>query len=473
MANEKHIVRSIIEPSIQLDTLSIYDTEEGTSLKGGYVTSDNKLSKQFGAVLPYIRINKYTFMSDDIIDVVLSIRGTRPTLRCTISVSDKSFYSKYYPKDGDLISVMIRSKDDSLKPIRNDYEITNVSNFSRGPEGSTDDTITISGSLRIPNLDAEKCFAKEGTSMEALIATCNDLGIGFSTNEVNTNDKMTWICPFDTIDDYIFDIIKASWKDKDSFFTYFIDQYYHLNFINANPLFSEQAETDNGILFNNFTNDYSAGNSIMKDNNLLLLSNIAEFKGTSNYVKSASLNNYSAAINLTEGYKRYAQYYDNLIKEYQSIYVDPITSPGSENDNIILKGRKNEDFYLTQIKHKWLGILYGNGDNCHEKYLYAQIHNYQNLIHLNKLVLKIELEQINPNLRRGQVIPYIHTVRSDYSRKDVNTPDFIKDQNSIGLTIDKFYSGYFTINAIDIIYRNGQFYQTLDLIRREWPTPVK
>lgn len=473
MANEKQLIRSITEPTIELDDMSMIDVEEGTSKDAGFAKSDNKISKQLGAVLPYIRINGFSFQGEDIIEATISVRGNRPSFRCTVYVSDKSFYSKHYPKDGDLASVLVRSKDDKLKPIRNDYEITNVSNYSKGPEGSTEDTLSISGLLRIPGLDAEMCFSKKGTSMEALVSTCHDIGLGFSSNEVNTADTMSWICPFNTVNDFIFSVVNASWKDTSSFFHYFIDQYYHLNFVNVNPLFSEQAETDDGILFDNFTNDYSAGNSTMKTTEKLLLSNISEYEGTSNYVKSASINNFSAAINIREGYKRYVQYYDSLIKEYQSIYVDPITSPDAENNSIILKGRKDEDFYLKQVKHKWMGILYGNGENCHEKYLYAQIHNHQNLVHLNKIVLKVELGQFNPNLRRGMVIPYIHTIRRDRTRKEANTPEFITTQDSIGMTIDKFYSGYFKINSMDIVYRNGEMFQTLDLIRREWPTPVK
>lgn len=472
MANENQIIRSVLDPSIQLDEMSMVDNEEGTDDSEGNITSARKMSKQAGAVAPFIRINGYTFPVEDILESKLSVTGSRPSFSFTARVSDTSFYSINYPKDGDLINVMIRSKDDSLKPIRNDFEILGLNNISRGAEGSYNDRITLSGLLRIPKFTDELCFSKKGSSIKTLIDTCNDLGLGFSTNEISTNDEMTWVNPFGSYEDYLYEITSASWKDSNSFFSYFIDQYYHFNFVNMEPMFSQKAEIEEGLLISSFVNDFSSDSYLAKAKRELVLTNLEDASTTNMYVKNASLNNYSSHINMNEGYKRFVRYYDNLLKEYQNLFVDPLKTNDSEKDSYVFKGRKGEDFYKTQNRTKWMGVLYGTGDNCHNNYLYARVHNHHNNVHLNKMELELTLQSPNSSIRRGQVIPYIHTIQMSAGRKEATTPKGMRIDD-IRYTVDPFYSGFFYVNGMEYIYRNGTFEQSLSLIRREWPIPVK
>ena len=81
--------------------------------------------------------------------------------------------------------------------------------------------ISFSGILRIPNFYAETCKSiKNKSSFEALLDIATDLKLGFVSNDVNLTDKMTWINPWNTNENFIKDIVKHSYKDVDSFYDY-------------------------------------------------------------------------------------------------------------------------------------------------------------------------------------------------------------------------------------------------------------
>lgn len=491
MAKENQLIRSVLEPSIILDKIVATDVEQGTASNMGSPSSPVKYSKQYGGAFPLVQINSRVFDSEAITRMEIRCVGYRPTASVTVIIRDKSFYSVSYPKDGDLLSLFIRSKDDLFKPIRNDYDITNVTvNTTAGGGENSPETMTVTGVLRIPGLDAQKCFSKKGSAYDALMQASSDLLLGFSSNEVDTQDMQTWICPFETVADYIHNVSSSSWKDNKSFFTYFIDHYYHVNYVNVDPLFSEKADIDEGMALNLMTTDYGKDSEQGKQIGKIVLSNWDEISDTAMHIDSYALQNYSASINLRDGYKKYVQYYDSILKEYQSIFVDPISSPGAEDDQIILKGRPNEDFYLSQVTHKWMGIQYGkNAENAHDKINYAKIQNYQNLVHLNKMVLNVKLQGCNFNLRRFQVIPVVIVIKTDITRKKINEPIDDSHQKSIPnsnepnrtqpaidseqtpIAIDKFYTGFYVVRDIVYTYNKGQFRQECSLIRREWPTP--
>lgn len=491
MANEKQLIRSFTEPTIILDDIVKEDTEDGTSDATGNPSGNIKLTKQQGGVTPLVQIINTVFMGDDILYFNLNSSGDIPTLSVEVIVRDKSFYSNSYPKDGDIVSIFIRSKDDTFHPIRNDYDITSISIDSREGGGENAyETMMIYGKLRVPDYDATKCFSLKGTSMDALLKTATDLKLGFASNEVETGDEQVWLCPFEKTKDFIHDVTMSAWKDTKSFYSSFIDHFYKLNFVNVEPIFSEDTEVEESMILNLYSNDYGKDNELSKSIGKTIVTNWDELSGTPNYMLNYSLVNNAASINLEHGYKRYISYYDALIQENTVSFVDPITTPGAENEKVLLKGRPLEKFYLSQVEGKWMGIQYGeNGENTHDKFNYAKVNNFQNSMHIKKMGLKLTLQNINFNIRRYQSIPVIIVIKRDDVRKFINQPEDETGANSqpnenepnrtkaalkadeIPFTIDKTVSGFYMVDSISYRFEKGEFRQDITLYRREWPVP--
>lgn len=481
MPNEKQIVRVLTEPTIVLDDLKFVDTDS---------KMPEYASKQYGGAFPLMQINNYPIPPDAITNLRISISGDIPTMNATIIVRDKSFYSTSFPKDGDIVTIFIRGKVEPFKPIHNDYEITAVDIYS--PAGSREydyDTMNISGVLRVPGYDAVKCFSKNGTSMNAVLKVATDLKLGFASNEVDTADHQSWICPFNKVKDFLHETTLASWKDEKSFYTYFIDHYYYLNFVNVEPFYSEKPDIEDAIATLRMSNDYGKDSVMHSGLTKNILSNWDEVSQTQFYLTSHSLINNTSSINLQYGYKCYAQYYDGLLKDEQSLFIDPKTTEGAENTKQLLKGRPRENFYLKQINTKWMGVQYGkDGENCHPKYNYAKVTNFQNNIHLNKMGLRVTIANPNFNLRRMQTIPVVIMVQSDAIRKIVNVPteemDGSIDKNSnnvktkdavsandVPFLPDRTISGFYVVHSIDYVYDSTGFRQECILLRREWDVP--
>ena len=290
MPNEKQLIRTLTVPTIVLDDITAMDVEAGTAKQLGDPAPElaPKYSKQYGAVIPLIQILGKVFEDDQVISMELSSVGPIPYCTATFAVNDKSFYSSFFPKDGDLMTVFIRSKDDVFKPIRNDFEISNISINPKRGEDSTD-SMTISGALRIPGFDAIKCFSKKGTSMKALMQTATDLKLGFATNEVDTDDDQVWICPFEKTRDFIANTALASWKDKDSFYTYFIDPFYILNFVNMEPLLGGETEIDEALSIDLLSNDYGKDSEQAKQKSKIILTNWTEVQKTPFFLSKFAL----------------------------------------------------------------------------------------------------------------------------------------------------------------------------------------
>jgi hypothetical protein len=484
MANEKQLVRALTEPTIVLDEIRSFTDEQSADEKAQNTTSAVKTTKQMGAVTPVVQILSKVFVGEEVTSFSISMGSGLPTCSVKILITDKSFYSRAYPKDGDLMSIFVRSKDDVFKPIRNDYLITSVSISAR--EGANEDayeSMTVDGELFVPGYKAIKCFSKKGTSFKALMQVATDLKLGFASNEVDTTDEQSWICPWERTMDFIDDVTNSAWKDENSFFYSFVDPYYYLNFVNVEPLFGDETEIEETMMIDLLSNDYGNDNVQTKRPGKTVISNWEDQAGTPFYIKKHSLFNNSASVNLRNGYKRYVLYYDALLKESQSVFVDPKTTEGAEEDKMLLKGRPNENFYLDQIQANWFGVQYGeNGENCHEKYNIAKVQNYQNLVHLGKMGVDVVLQSLNPNLRLMQSVPLIIVVKRDATRKSANAPVDQKEEASgdpanpvdpmdMPFTIDKTVSGFYVVWGMEYVFRQGEFRQHLKLVRREWPTP--
>jgi hypothetical protein len=307
-----------------------------------------------------------------------------------------------------------------------------------------------------------------------------DLQLGFASNETSTNDEMTWIIPYDTYDKFINDVVSASYKDEESFYTAWIDHYYNLNFINVNNQFSEEPEVDAGLDVQALLRDYESNQEVGSGEMSVILTNLTDMQGHSMFIQKYTLLNKAGRVDIDNGYRRFAQYYDYTFdteefeEKYQSFQVESLNTEGAEDSKNALKGRKDEGIFETHNKYKWLGTQYSNiGEtgNVHDNYSFARIQNWQNNEELSKMDLHVVLHQTNFNLYRGQRVPILIVIEGNETRSKTAIPEAERDNQTLAWVPDKFLSGYYYIKGIKYKWMSStsDFSQELFLSRREWP----
>lgn len=472
MALERKIL-SITKPTILLDQMDMVDT----SAPNAAMKSTENEFKKAGFLYPLVGINKYQFDASEVTRFRLDFTGFMPEVSINVVSGNGIFLSKNFPKDGDPVSIFIRSKMDEFKPIRADFEITSINSAPSFDNTGEVIQFTIDGILRIPGIFADHCKAfSDKTSFDTLQAVANDLTIGFASNETLTSDQMKWLCPFDSYHKFIKDVTAASYKNDDSFFGAFIDCHYFLNFININNQFSDDYEDIDALDSFSENTDFYNDQSITKFNTKLVLCNHKNFMGSSNYIEKYTLLGNSGQVVIENGYRRYTQFYDNFFKadlpkdKYQSFFVESLNTDGVR-DKILNKGRIKEDFYNNTNKYKWLGnqMSLPKG-NAHENHIYARVHNWQNIQDLEKMMLYVVLSKPNFNIYRGQRIPVVIINMGNTMRQKSTQDEGASAEDRISR--DKFLTGYYMVHGIKYYWDAiGGFKQELLLTRREWPIP--
>jgi len=486
-AVERNIL-TVIEPTIELDELEVIDVESGTENSQG--TSMKEKPTKFTSMIPIIRVNGYDVQGDRLEMFELSCTGFYPTCRFSFYDRDGMFTARYYPKDGDIIQVYIRSQgnETTFKPIRIDFTVEDIKPLGGGGSTNTASPLMIEGRMHVPNLFTEKVQFQDNTSWNSLLSVAEELQLGFASNEEDTADQQTWTNPYDTAETFIQDITSNSYLNDDSFFTAYIDPYYYLTFVNANKLFGQEDDLETSQMFSqNAMDTMGSGDEAESDYEFPnMLSNMIQFQGTARYISKYQQVNKSGQISKNNGYKRYTQYWDLEAKEFVSEFVDPLTNdtPGmipATKGRVIngeVEGPRND-----QVKFKYLGT---QGDNVHENYYYASILNFQNLAEMNKFGMVLELDTINPAMLRYsriycQILEFASNVKStltapendedvpnDSQRRKESPDNVASDKTSQNGIINEYLTGFYVITGIEyILTKPGGLRQRLHLRRRE------
>jgi hypothetical protein len=487
------------EKNILLDELSLPSQPTPNSQ-----TIENKVSLQY----PLIKINDYIIGESEIGLFEIDSTGFIPKVLLKVNFMNKLFLSKEAPKDGDIISVAIRNKNDVLKSIRNDYVITSVVSSENNTAGSAGPTMTFFGVLFIPFVSSNKFnFSFEGTSFEAMKKLAKDLGLGFATNENNTDDKQVWLSGYSTLAEFMSATIERSWKDNASFYNLWIDIYYNLNFVNVNSqLMSSEDEIDSGAWLNNIDHEHDWGSKTKQSESSVtakVFSNYDGYESSPFYIRQWKAINNSTKITFEVGSKLNCNIFEHNQKLYDdpdstknwSIPLEPTYDENKINKYILLRGRATQDpslrgndlakanysFPDIYIKNPWMGIQYTISNptddnlkwdgNHHRNYLRAKVQNLINNKELEKLNVQITVKGLNMNVIKGDKTPIV------LINKD-GVQGAMANKESAGLDyLEQFYSGWFYVPGFKIKYKPEEtsslsnFSQVFTLSRREWPPP--
>lgn len=513
---------SLIEPDfknkIKLDELIMEDGESEAAAGSADASSstnqapnmNGKASSRVGAYIPMLAINSTVFKEDELQSMELSLEDKVPTIFVMLKDQDNKFATQA-PLDGDVISLYLRPPDeDNQRPIRIDFNIITIDSnvYSR--------VYVINGVMKLPEFYKEFCKSfPSDTSFNHLQTLCEEVGIGFASNEEATIDTQPRICAYDTYETFVNDTVFTTYKDDDSFFDWYIDPYYYLCLVNVHKQFSLEDTTEDvnissshptsGIptLDNTPTPDSTKGSLILTNNTMMAEKNV--------YIERYTLKNKSGRAWLANGYKRYAQWFNVGESEstFEEVFVDPLTTPGSENDFILLKGRKLDgSFYSTMNKYKWLGkqAPVTEQGNVHEHYCFSKVLNHQNLVEITKTTLEVQLAGMNFYIYKYMRIPV--TIYESNNPKasmimqkrneDLGEPNTDSDEaknTPLGQLTptpyqpqdtesapkqneqvkNEFLSGYYLVTSVTYTYdpKDPPIKMNLTLSRREWPIPAK
>jgi hypothetical protein len=503
---EECIIRSLLKPTIQVDDMIVEDAFQGTSENMGDqkgVESGYQVQNTLGTTYPFIMINAVAFNTGDIYDFEIDSTEFIPTLRLEIILDGTNTGFKFtsVPKDGDLVNVFVRAKADAFKPIRNDFLITRV-DISPGVSQGQGGTLTILGELFIPHIHDEVLKSYSGTTFEVLQNVAKDLGLGFATNETFTDDSQRWLCAGDSLYNFINHVAGHAWKNEQSFYKVFIDNYYHLNFVNVNPQVAGDGRIEVALLdasqFRDVYNDKDQMSESSQKTTAKMLTDISSLKDTNMFIKQYGIENNSSFISKKWGYKSFSQFFDYQSLQFWNIFVDPLITEGAADKKILLKGRSFkkypdgksvETYWQTQNKRYWQGVQY---EDVHDKYYYAELWNTRNNEELEKMYMIAHVERWNPNIYRGEKIPVLVYSQSNVNaRRQNTTPEEVSDTIDSGseanMTANQIYSGFYMVDGMKITYsmvpgttnftanaptNNVPSYtEIFYLKRREWPVP--
>lgn len=487
--NLKKTIVQRIAPRIFLDELSIIDASKNKNpeqMVKGRIRDDSK----FGLSVPYMLINNTPIKIINYFKVDLT--GKIPKFILNFKTSDDKFIFSSYPKDGDLLSVYIKSISKEYKPLRVDFIINKVvAPLSAPPNLDSDNASTrsmgfnlnfvIEGEMYIPRLyrDISRSFPNK-TAQEVLLEIAGELGLGFASNEKNTSDSMNWICPNISYHDYIKEVTDGAWKDEEDFFDYWIDEFYNINLVNMNRQFNEENKVETIRMPINRLGD-TKGN--MGDDNIdyseldfpLVLSNDPKYDGYPIFIKAFSIENNTGNINKIQGYFTDVQFYDDEIisdkplNKFFNYAIETVTTKNPNSRSLLYKGRMKETSYKEEIKKNWMGVQYF--DNYHRNYQQALLQNKINNRDSKKMILKVELDNYSPFIYRGQNIAV--TIVSKNSIGVIPGMKNAVDDDPLGgvlpsTLINHFLSGNYVVIGSEIEYKLGRMTHVLHLSKREW-----
>ena len=477
-----------------------------------------------GRDYPIIKINSYILGVSEISHMEISIQDFLPHISLEIKTSTNSLTGVNMPKDGDLVSVFMRTPNPNLPTLRADFIIMKINISEVNYTKKVDRRYTkyfIQGDLYVPKMTSQvDQFAFCGTSKEAVIDFCQRFKLGFAyTDPENTKDKQVWLCYSNTPEEYIKSVVEHSWKDETSFFDCWIDQFYRLNFINVNDILGRKLTDDGnmaeGEMMSVLATQWIDGERVTNNTSEKrlgpkLFTNAVWMENQSWYITGYKPYNRSSQITLNEGTKLEAEFFlvnqalfDAMEVQDTSVLCEPAYNPEKLSTHIILRGRtgqsmdsmkqaNNGDFVDIYRRCPWYGPQYVMSEsdqksedknnlkwsgNLHQNYYRAEAHNRINLVELNKMNIELFFDGLNFDIQRGEKIPVmLFDQNGVLSAKNRQNTALEKDQ-LVGLDMMLMYSGWFMIDSISYIYDPQEdpmltnYRTVVKVTRREWITP--
>ena len=402
----------------------------------------NNIADSIGA-MPFVSFMGAPIQDRDIYALKIYHSGIIPMCSMTFMDSQNFIKNMAAVQDNSSFEVFINAKSPSLKSIHLKFKTSSFKDMTGGLYGVTG-TLDVSGLYRI------KYGTMNGTSFQVLRDICKEIGLGFNSNIINTNDSMTWRFDGSKIFESMEKIMTHSYLSDTSYISGYIDYYYCFNYVDVEKESIRDISNDVGIETGVDQGEATKVSRIKFNNETKMNKSCFYFSQDIRYKNNAT------RVSLNTGNKSIFKAYDRSSKNIQIFSIDSLTSDGSKS--IILKGSKydTEEFNNNSTTN-YMGKM--DLDNIHKNYLYAPILNERNLLDMKKLEMKIKLPSHNLNVYKLQKVDVtvINTTTSPTDIKPINWRQ----------------SGEWTIS--DIVFKfdtentKKVFTQEISLMRKEIP----
>jgi hypothetical protein len=414
--------------------------------------------------MPYVVFNGITIETKDINYIKLTNDGYMPYIEMTFSDPTNKIFDQNYPLDQQVISILIKSNETLLMPIRMDFLVKEFSAIKSKGGDSDDKSYYLRGELDIPYIIKNASF--KGTSYDVLKQIADEADLGFASNINQTNDNMTWVnCGIDYVREQIPEIVKRSYISDNTFTWAYIDFWFNLNFIDIEKQLSLSTNEDKNL---------SGNESISGEQSTipLVLSNHPNYNMTNQYFDKFYLFNNATEVNYDLGYNPHIYYYKTRERNIVDVLLDTISTKGDKNDKIVLKGLPdNNNYAVDQNKNYFLGK--NDSENSHQNYLYAEQLNYHNFEFLQKVRMNITLKKLNFQLYRFQPVSVqLYKLRElDPNPNAITSADIQSGKDTDQYKLNERLSGDWLIIGINYSYtrkgQNDSLVQEITLAKRE------
>ena len=373
------IIAQIDQPTIKLPPME-FDKKVNDSNAG-------LIADSIGA-MPFVNYMGSPIQDRDIQNLKIYHDGIVPKCKMTFIDSQNLMRTVGAPQEDSKFEVFINAKSNNLKSIHLKFKVEVFKDMGSG-------LYAIEGALDIDLLYRINYQTMMGTSFEVIRNLCKEIGLGFNSNILNTNDSMTWKFNGKKNFESISEIVKHSYISDSSFMAGYIDYYYCFNYVDVEKESIRDISNDVGV--ETGVDQIDTISKVVK----LQLINEPSMNKSCFYFNQYTTQNNATELAIKNGNSTIIKSYDRSKKTMQIFNIDAFTSDGSKS--LILKGSKyDKDAFNNNVTTKYMGKM--DLDNVHKNYLYAPILNQRNLDDLNKLQMKLVLSSHNLNLYKLQKI---------------------------------------------------------------------
>ena len=426
------IIAQINQPKVDLPPMKFETTDN---------KNDNEqVAGQIG-LTPFFNYMGSTIRDKDISSLNLYHDGIIPVIKIIFIDTNHIIKSIGFPQDDTKFEFFLNSRSQNIKSIHLKFKIEEFTSMSNGK-------YSIYGTLDISELYRIKYQTYNGTSFEALKQISSELKLGFNSNIINTDDKMSWRNVGDKQHNFVESVIKHSYSSEKSYMCGFIDYYYCFNFVDVEKEWNRDNTKD--MCINSGGLDDGRADDTEKLSRLILTTDKGDQQSNC-LIEEKSFENNSTSLALTKGYMTRTKYYDKVNKMFLIFNVDSTTSDQSKS--MILKGSEGDrESFNNNITTTYSGKI--DTDNVHKNYNYAITQNKINFDNLNKIRMVVNLPNPNYNIYLYQKV----TVTVINKEPPTETNKEIVQWRK---------SGDYIISAINYIWNGLSLKQEVELISKE------